>query len=116
MDGVKRIQTTLTDGGMLVYDPGAHPDVCSAAYIVVRPMGTYPTAESSRLGYRLVNVILYVPLDDHDQLDTMNNQVKELLDPLRSQIRPTGNVGADMIEAEYKAHSRSLEYMILKRL
>ena len=116
MDALEKIRETLQDADYLVYEPGQAPNACNAPYVVVRGGGTYPFAGSNKTGYTLANVTVYVPLDQYDQLATMTAQVQTLLTPLYNQARPTGNIGPDIIEEEYQAHSKSLEYMILKPL
>ena len=115
MDGLERIRNTLTAAGLLVYDPSECRGVCQAAYTVVRDMGTYPMS-GNKTGYTLAEVINFVPIDNYDQLAAYTAQVKALLQPLKAQVRPTGNISPDMIREEYKAHQKSVEYMILKTL
>lgn len=116
MDGVERIRSVLKADGLLVYDPGNHPDKCKAPYVVVRQMGTYASIQSRLTGYTLAQVYVYVPLDAYGQLTGLAARVKQLLAPLHRQLRPTGHESPDMIEEEYRAHSRSIEYQILKPL
>lgn len=116
MDGFERIRDTLKTAGLLVYDPGKCPDVCQAQYLVVKPGGTYPFARTNKLGYTLATVFLFVPLAKYEELEPLAVQVQTLLKPLQSQVRPTGNISPDIIEDVYRAHSRTIEYMILKTL
>lgn len=116
MDAIERIRDTLKAAGLSVYKPGQCPDVCQAKYIVAKPGGTYPFAASNKVGFTLATVFLYVPLDKHEELEPLSAQVQTLLKPLQSQVRPTGNISPDIIEDLYRAHSRSIEYMVLKTL
>ena len=116
MDAITRIREALLADGLAVYEPGQHPDVCKAPYLVVRQGETTPTAGTNKTGYTLATVFLYVPLNQYDQLATIAAQAQGLLEPLQPQVRPTGNLGPDIIEPDYKAHSRGMEYMILKKL
>lgn len=116
MDAVKRMEDLLKGAGYLVYEPGIHPDACKQPYIVIVQMGTYASLENMDTGYTLTRVNLYVPLGQRAALADMARAVKAVLLPLRHQARQTGHETPDMIEPEYRAHSRSIEYMTLKRL
>ena len=115
MNGLTRIRSTLATAGMLVYEQ-AQARACAAPYVVVRDMGTYPYAGNNKTGYTLAVVNVYVPMAGYSQLQTLIAQVQTLLKPLETQVEPTGNIGPDLIEEDYQAHSKSLEYRINRTL
>ena len=55
-----------------------------------------------------------LPLDAYETLPALEASAREALRGLASQVRPTGHVTADMIEEDYRAHTRAIEYMVLK--
>ncbi len=116
MDAAERMRTALKAAGILSYVPGQMTDVCQAAYTIVKPGGTTPFAGTNKVGYSLVTVFVYVPLASHGELEPLSALVQTTLKPLQSQVRPTGNISPDIIEDAYQAHSRSIEYMVLKTL
>ena len=118
MDARERIATLATDTGYPVYDPGVKPGKCVTPYIVVRQMGTYASINTNGLGYTLVVVICYVPIGQGapETLKNMTDAVKAVLAQYPRQLRRTGHESPDMIEAEYTALSRSVEYQVQKRL
>lgn len=113
-EAAKRMCEALLAAGISAYAPGAHPDQCRAPYAVVRHSGLYATEISRRLCYALIQVHLYVPLDAYETLPALEASAREALRSLASQVRPTGHVTADMIEEDYRAHTRAIEYMVLK--
>ena len=112
----KDIRTALTAAGVAVYDPGQKIDVCTAPYAVVQESGVYPYAESNRLGYALIEVHCYAPLNHYAALDELLGRVMAALAPLAPDLRPTGNEGVHGINEKFRAHEAAVEYMIQKRL
>lgn len=110
------VMTALTAAGITVKYPGAKPGVCNSPYVVVQNFGTYPYAQSSHLGYTLIEVHCYVPVNQYPQLDSLISSVKAALAPLVADLRPTGNEGIHDINEPFKAHTGYVEYMLQKRL
>lgn len=108
------IQQTLTAAGVTVYDPGLKTGICTAPYVVVQESGTYPLAQSWRLGYSLIEVHCYVPLNRYAALGELLMAVKAALRPLYPDLRPTGGVAPCGINDKFKAHEAAVEYQILK--
>lgn len=110
------IKNALAAAGIDVRLPGAKPGICKEPYVVVQENGTYPYAAFYRLGYTLITVHCYVPLQRYTDLEALVSRVKAALVPLSPDLRPTGNRGIDSINDTFKAHESSVEYMIQKRL
>lgn len=113
---MERARKTLETAGFLVYAPGIFIGECKSPYIVIRHGGTYAAAIGGRVGNSILEVICYVPLAQYSELVPMTRRVKASMGTLSAQIRPTGHIGPDIIEQEYKAHSATIEYQVLKRL
>lgn len=110
----KNIVSALTKAGIAVYDPGLKIGICTAPYVVVQESGSYRFAESWRLGYTLIEVHCYVPLNQYAALAELVNFVKSALRPLYPDLRPTGTVQPYGINDKFKAHQAAVEYQILK--
>ena len=110
------ILETLSTAGIEVHYPSSKQGVCNSPYVVVQNFGTYDYAQSRRLGYTLIEVHCYVPVNQYQQLDSFISSVKAALAPLTLDLRPTGNEGIPDINDTFRAHTGYIEYMIQKRL
>lgn len=116
MRAEQRAKQLLESDGVIVYAPGQHTGPCKEAYTVVHCYGNYQTVQSTRLSYTLLLVHCYAPLDgtQTETLATLAERVKRVMQGMKSQAKPTGREEPDMIESEYRALSRTIEYQILK--
>ena len=110
------IVTALTGAGIAAQYPGAKPGVCTSPYVVVQDFGTYPYAQSTHLGYTLIEVHCFVPVGNYPALPALLSHVRAALAPLSADLRPTGNEGIHDINEPFKAHTAYVEYMLQKRL
>lgn len=110
------IQEALSAAGIEVRYPGAKQGICTLPYTVVQNFGTYQYADSNRLGYTVIAVHCYVPLNQYPELQKLINRVKAALSPLYPDLRPTGSESNHTINDNFKAHESYVEYMIQKRL
>ena len=108
------IQTALARAGITVFDPAAKQDICRQPYAVVQNMGSYRYAQSHRLGYTLLSVHCYVPLNHYDELDDLMVRVKTALAALAPDLRPVGNEGIHTINDRFKAHESYVQYLVQK--
>ncbi|MEG2622640.1 MAG: hypothetical protein RSC06_07030 [Clostridia bacterium] len=108
----------LTSDGLNVYDVGQSIGQCKEPFVVVHCYGNYQSVESTRLGYTLLLVHCYVPLDGTQtaSLSILVDRVKRVMRGMIRQAIPTGREEPDMIEQDYRALSRTLEYQILKKI
>ena len=60
--------TALAGAGIAVKYPGAKPGVCTSPYVVVQGFGTYPYAQSTHLGYTLMEIHCYAPVGNYPAL------------------------------------------------
>lgn len=110
------IMTALAGAGIAVQYPGAKQGVCTSPYVVVQDFGTYPYAQSTHLGYTLIEVHCFVPVGNYPALPLLISQVKAALAPLAADLRPTGGEGTHDINDTFKAHHGTVQYMLQKRL
>ena len=110
------IMTALAGAGIAVQYPGAKPGICTSSYAVVQNYGTYPYAQSTHLGYTLIEIHCYAPIGNYPALPQLIAQVKAALVPLAADLRPTGGEGTHDINDTFKAHHGTVQYMLQKRL
>lgn len=110
------ILTALHAAGVRVYHPGARSGICTAPYAVVQNFGTYPYAQSRRLGYTLLTVHCYAPVGQYAALEALAAQVRDALAPLAPDLRPTGNEGIHTINDSFRAHECTVEYLTMHPL
>ena len=105
----------LADAGIDVALPGAKQEICLAPYAVVQRSGTYHYAQSERLGYSLISVHCYAPLQSYDMLDDLIERVKSALKSLEPDLRPVGNESPHIINDKFRAHEASIDYYFQRR-
>lgn len=67
------------------------------------------------IGYRTVTLYCFVPRVSGD-LSAFVAEVRRIMRGLKSQLRPTGNEGIEMLEEDFDARSQSLEYQALRAI
>lgn len=92
MDACQRAMEHLTASGILTYKPGV-----------------------AGIGYRTVTLYCFVPRVGGD-LPAFVAEVRRIMRGLKSQLRPTGNEGIEMLEEDFDARSQSLEYQALRAI
>ena len=130
MDACQRAMEHLTASGILTYKPGVATGKCRAPYVVVRGGGAYARGISGAaipfpcltmpsgaagIGYRTVTLYCFVPRVGGD-LPAFVAEVRRIMRGLKSQLRPTGNEGIEMLEEDFDARSQSLEYQALRAI
>ena len=101
MDACQRAMEHLTASGILTYKPGVATGKCRAPYVVVRGGGAYARGMSGAagIGYRTVTLYCFVPRVGGD-LPAFVAEVRQAMRGLKSQLRPTGNEGIEMLEED----------------
>ena len=110
------IMTALAGAGIDVRYPGAKQGICNSPYVVVQDFGTYPYAQSTHLGYKLIEIHCYAPIGNYPALPQLIAQVKNALAPFSPDLRPTGGEGIHDINDTFRAHEGAVQYMLQKRL
>lgn len=110
----KQIFDKLEEKGLNPYPPGMHEGLCTERYCVVKENSQVPFS-SPRTGYRLIDIIVFVPLVDYMQVGSYVAEIKAALEELPF-LRRIGNETPVIIDDEVKAYTTSIEYQILKKL
>lgn len=115
MDACERALEHLTASGILCYKPGIATGKCRQPYVVVRGSGAYARGMSGAagIGYRTVTLYCFVPRTGGD-LPAFVSEVRQTMRALKTQLRPTGNEGAEMLEEDFDARSQTVEYQVLR--
>lgn len=98
-----------------VYSPGQKTGTCDSKYVVVRDAGQNSMAETRKLGYSIIDLILFVPLTQYSQIEGYKEEIKSYMKELDS-IKATGLETPVMIDESVNGYTVSVEYQILKRL
>jgi hypothetical protein len=111
----KSIYTKLKEKGLNPYAPGQHQGLCTEKYCVVKESSQVPFFRSNRTGYRLIDIIVFVPLASYIQVKPYVDSIKTALKEL-SFLRKTGNETPIITDDEVKAYTTSVEYQIIKKM
>lgn len=110
-----RVYDKLKDKGLNPYQPGKHKGLCEERYCVVKYGSQVHFPFTNRVGYKAIDIILYVPLDDYEDVEVYAREIRNAMKELKP-IRKTGNETPPIVEDEKKAHTMSIQYQILKEL
>jgi len=109
------VYTKLKNKGLNPYAPGQHEGECLERYCVVKESSQVPYFSSNRTGYRLLDIILFVPIASYIQVKPYTDEIKTALKELYF-LRKTGNETPIITDDEVKAYTTSVEYQIIKKL
>lgn len=110
-----KIYSKLKDEGLNPYPPGKHKGECEENYCVIRESNQVPYHYSNQVGYKLFDIILFVPEDSYIQINPYVNKIRKAMKGL-SFLRKTGNETPIIIDDRKKAYTMSIEYQIMKAL
>lgn len=105
----------LKTEGLNPYPPGTHSGLCTIPYCVVKDGSQFPTINSNRLGYSLIDLIIFVPVSSYVALGTYAKNIRIAMKEL-TNLRKTGNETPPVPDSEKEAYTMSIEYQILKKL
>lgn len=111
----KKIYLKLQEKGLNPYAPGQHEGLCIERYCVVRESSQVPFFRSNRTGYRLIDIIIFVPVSSYIKVKPYTEEIKAAMKELPF-LRYTGNETPIITDDEVKAYTTSLEYQIIKTL
>ena len=97
------------------YPVGMHKGLCTEPYCVIKEGTQIPSIESRKLGQRLIDIIIMVPVQNYRELETYTGRIKTALGELNGLVR-TGNETPALVDDEKEAITTSIEYTIIKRL
>lgn len=112
---LKEIYLHLKDKGLNPYFPGQHKGECTEPYVVIKLGAQRPSVQSNKLGQRLMDFIMFVPIADYKRVETYRKDVIEALKELK-YLRKTGSETPAIADEDKKAYTFSVEYTILKKL
>lgn len=111
----QQIYLKLKEKGLNPYPPGQHTGECKERYCVIKENSQVSFFHSRRVGYRLVDVILFVPLASYIKVEPYMQEVRVAMKEL-PDLRKTGNETPIITDDEKKAYTTSIEYQIIKTL
>ncbi len=111
----KTVYDKLKEKGLNPYPPGKHAGECNERYCVVKESSQVPFFYSRRVGYRLIDVILFVPLASYVKVEPYMQDVRSAMKEL-ANLRKTGNETPVIVDDTKKAYTTSIEYQIIKTL
>lgn len=111
----KTIFDKLREKGLNPYAPGQHEGLCDKSYCVVKEGTQIPSIQSNRLGQRVVDIIVFVPLSSYIALEPYMKQIRVALKELPN-LRKTGFETPAITDDDKKAYTSSIEYVIIKKL
>lgn len=111
----KLIFNKLKEKGLNPYAPGQHQGDCIERYCVVKENSQAPYFNSNRIGYRSIDIILYVPLNSYIAVEPYAQLIRAAMKEL-TFLRKTGTETPIITDDTKKAYTTSIEYQILKKL
>lgn len=111
----KIIFDKLREKDLNPYPPGKHEGICKEPYCVVKEGSQIPSLQSNRLGQRVVDIIIFVPLNSYVALEPYAKKIKEALKELPN-LRKTGSETPVITDDGKEAYTTSIEYVIQKKL
>lgn len=97
------------------YLPGQHRGECEERFCVIKESTQVPYFYSNKLGYRLIDIIVFVPLNSYIAVEPYVNEIKSAMKELKF-LRKTGNETPVIVDDTKKAYTTSIEYQIQKKL
>lgn len=98
-----------------VYSPGQKTGKCDSSYVVVKDNGQKSSVESSKLGYKTIDVIIFFPIDRYTQIEGYRKEIKKWIKELKF-LRATGYESPVIIDDRVKAYTTSIQYQLFKRI
>jgi len=111
----KVIFDKLREKGLNPYAPGQHKGLCNERHCVVKENTQVPYFNSNKVGYRLVDIILFVPINSYVAVEPYMKEIRSAMKEL-TFLRKTGNETPVITDDEKKAYTTSIEYQIIKKL
>ena len=105
----------LKSKGINVYSPGQHKGLCTESYVVLRDGGGDSFAGTNKVGYSILDVIIYHPNNRDSSLGSYKKEVKKHLEEVKG-LKKTGFETPVVMDDDKQAYTTSIEYQILKRL
>lgn len=111
----KIIYDKLKQKGLSPYAPGQHSGLCLTPYCVIKEGTQMPSLQSNKLGQKVIDIIIFVPVNSYIALDPYVKSIRSALKEL-PYLRKTGFETPAITDDDKKAHTMSIEYTIIKKL
>lgn len=109
------IYDMLTAAGYPVYNIGQNYRYSDTPYLVLRDAGQ--DASFNRLGgFKIWEVMCYVPDTSIVMLDTILDKVEEVLAVTSPEIRPNGNRGMDYHDTEINMYMNYVQFRVPRNI
>lgn len=112
---MKDIYDHLKAKNLNPYFIGQHKGECTKRYCVIKENLQVPYFNTNKLGYKLVDIIVFVPDNSYVQIEPYIKQIKAAMKELK-WLRKTGNETPVITDDDKKAYTMSIEYQIIKKL
>lgn len=112
---LKLIYDILKNRHLRPYFIGQHRGECEEPIVIIKEGTQIPTLHSNRLGQKVIDIILMVPLRSYINLDPYSDKVKEALAEI-DYLRKTGTETPTIVDDDKKAYTKSIEYVLIKKL
>ncbi len=110
----QRVFLYLKSKGIEIYSPGQKTGPCEKPYVVLKDGGTYNRAGTNKVGYSLLDVIIFCPINQYSKIEGYKKQIKEHLKEFG--MRAAGTETPIVIDEDKKAYTTSIGYQIHKKL
>lgn len=105
----------LKDKNLNPYPPGKHKGICEERYCIVKENSQVPRFNTNKLGYKLIDIILFVPLNSYIQVEPYAREIRETMKEIKF-LRKTGNETPVIVDDKKEAYTMSIEYIVQKKL
>lgn len=99
-----------------VYSPGQHKGKCTSPYVVLKNIGTSGFEGSNQIGSQTLDIIIYYPATNYNDMEPYTWQVQDFLKELKEYIRPTGNITTAILDDSVNGYTQTIEYKTFQRL
>lgn len=105
----------LKEKNLNPYPPGKHEGLCTKPYCVILEGVQMPSIQSNRVGQRVIDIIVFVPISSYIALDPYMKSIRSTLKELPN-LRNTGFETQAITDNDKKAYTTSIQYTIIKKL
>ena len=109
------IYTKLKEKNLNPYPPGQHEGLCDEPYVVIKEGTQIPSINTNKLGQKVIDIIVFVPLNSYIAIDPYMKKVRSALKDLY-YLRKTGLETPIITDDDKKAYTSSIEYVVQKKL
>ncbi len=109
------IYTKLKEKNLNPFPPGQHKGKCEEPYVVIKEGTQISSINTNKLGQRVIDIIIFVPLNSYIEIDPYVKKIRAALKEL-PYLRKTGGETPIITDDEKEAYTMSIEYVLQKKL